>query len=155
MKTFKQFNEEARQLDEVAPLVAAAGGLAMKGIGAGLATYSAIDAVKQARKGKYGRAALSALGAIPGAGIFRGAKFLSKSDKIAKGARGLSAVNKFAGPEGRNFAFNALSKTKVAKNKTNKPNTNVASNTKDAPPDPNRYRDAVASVQLSAKKRTA
>ena len=155
MKSFKQFQEESRQLDEIAPVVAAAGGLALKGIGAGLAAYSAIDAVKQARKGKYGRAALSALGAIPGAGIFRGAKFLSKSDKIAKGARGLSAVNKFAGPEGRNFAFNALSKTKVAKNKTNKPNTNVASNTKDAPPDPNRYRDATASLKLSAKKQTA
>ena len=155
MKSFKQFQEESRQLDEIAPVVAAAGGLALKGIGAGLAAYSAIDAVKQARKGKYGRAALSALGAIPGAGIFRGAKFLSKSDKIAKGVKGLSTVNKFAGPKGRNFAFNALSKTKVAKNKTNKPNTNVASNTKDAPPDPNRYRDAVASVQLSAKKRTA
>ena len=155
MKSFKQFQEESRQLDEVAPLVAAAGGLALKGIGAGLAAYSAIDAVKQARKGKYGRAALSALGAIPGAGIFKGAKFLSKSDKIAKGVKGLSTVNKFAGPEGRNLAFNALSKTKVVKNKTNKPNTNVASNTKDAPPDPNRYRDAVASVQLSAKKRTA
>ena len=155
MKSFKQFQEESRQLDEIAPVVAAAGGLALKGIGAGLAAYSAIDAVKQARKGNYGRAGLSALGAIPGAGIFRGAKFLSKSDKIAKGVRGLSSVNKLAGPEGRNFAFNALSKTKVAKNKTNKPNTNVASNTKDAPPDPNRYRDAVASVQLSAKKRTA
>ena len=155
MKSFKQFQEESRQLDEIAPVVAAAGGLALKGIGAGLAAYSAIDAVKQARKGKYGRAALSALGAIPGAGIFKGAKFLSKSDKIAKGVKGLSTVNKFAGPEGRNFAFNALSKTKVAKNKTNKPNTNVASNTKDAPPDPNRYIDAVASVKLSAKKQTA
>ena len=158
MKSFKQFQEESRQLDEVAPLVAAAGGLAMKGIGAGLAAYSAIDAVKQARKGNYGRAGLSALGAIPGAGIFRGAKFLSKSDKIAKGVKGLSTVNKFAGPEGRNFAFNALSKTKVAKNKTNKPNTNIASNksnTKDAPPDPNRYRDATASLKLSAKKQTA
>ena len=151
MKTFKQFNEEARQLDEIAPALALAG----KAIGAGLAVYSAADAVKQARKGNYGRAGLSALGAIPGAGIFRGAKFLSKSDKIAKGVKGLSTVNKFAGPEGRNFAFNALSKTKVAKNKTNKPNTNVASNTKDAPPDPNRYRDAVASVKLSAKKQTA
>ena len=155
MKSFKQFQEESRQLDEVAPLVAAAGGLAMKGIGAGLAAYSAIDAVKQARKGKYGRAALSALGAIPGAGIFKGAKFLSKSDKIAKGVKGLSTVNKFAGPEGRNLAFNALSKTKVVKNKTNKPNTNVASNTNNAPPDPNRYSDAVASVKLSSKKQTA
>tara|TARA_B100001115_G_C15608141_1_gene291466 strand:- start:64 stop:528 length:465 start_codon:yes stop_codon:yes gene_type:complete len=154
MKTFKQFNEEARQLDEIAPALALAG----KAIGAGLAVYSAADAVKQARKGNYGRAGLSALGAIPGAGIFRGAKFLSKSDKIAKGVKGLSTVNKFAGPEGRNFAFNALSKTKVAKNKTNKPNTNIASNksnTNNTPPDPNRYRDAVASVQLSAKKRTA
>ena len=154
MKTFKEFNEEVRQLDEIAPALAIAG----KAIGAGLAAYSAYDAAKQFKKGNYGRGALSALGAIPGAGIFRGAKFLSKSNKIAKGVKGLSSVNKFAGPEGRNFAFNALSKTKVAKNKTNKPNTNIASNTsntKDAPPDPNRYRDATASLKLSAKKQTA
>ena len=153
MKTFKQFQEESRQLDEIAPALAIAG----KAIGAGLAAYSAYDAAKQFKKGNYGRAGLSALGAIPGAGIFRGAKFLSKSDKIAKGVRGLSSVNKFAGPDGRNFAFNALSKTNVAKNKTNKPNTNIASNksnTNNAPPDPNKYRDAVASVKLSAKKQT-
>ena len=153
MKTFKEFNEEVRQLDEIAPALAIAG----KAIGAGLAAYSAYDAAKQFKKGNYGRGALSALGAIPGAGIFRGAKFLSKSDKIAKGVRGLSSVNKFAGPDGRNFAFNALSKTNVAKNKTNKPNTNIASNksnTNNAPPDPNKYRDAVASVKLSAKKQT-
>jgi len=153
MKTFKEFNEEVRQLDEIAPALALAG----KAIGAGLAAYSAYDAAKQFKKGNYGRGALSALGAIPGAGIFRGAKFLSKSNKIAKGARGLSSVNKFVGPDGRNFAFNALSKTNVAKNKTNKPNTNIASNksnTNNAPPDPNKYRDAVASVKLSAKKQT-
>ena len=153
MKTFKEFNEEVRQLDEIAPALAIAG----KAIGAGLAAYSAYDAAKQFKKGNYGRGALSALGAIPGAGIFRGAKFLSKSDKIAKGVKGLSSVNKFAGPDGRNFAFNALSKTNVAKNKTNKPNTNIASNksnTNNAPPDPNKYRDAVASVKLSAKKQT-
>tara|TARA_B100001113_G_scaffold252464_1_gene208111 strand:- start:16 stop:480 length:465 start_codon:yes stop_codon:yes gene_type:complete len=153
MKTFKEFNEEVRQLDEIAPALAIAG----KAIGAGLAAYSAYDAAKQFKKGNYGRGALSALGAIPGAGIFRGAKFLSKSNKIAKGVKGLSSVNKFAGPDGRNFAFNALSKTNVAKNKTNKPNTNIASNksnTNNAPPDPNKYRDAVASVKLSAKKQT-
>ena len=153
MKTFKQFQEESRQLDEIAPALAIAG----KAIGAGLAAYSAYDAAKQFKKGNYGRGALSALGAIPGAGIFRGAKFLSKSNKIAKGVKGLSSVNKFAGPDGRNFAFNALSKTNVAKNKTNKPNTNIASNksnTNNAPPDPNKYRDAVASVKLSAKKQT-
>lgn len=154
MKSFKQFQEESRQLDEIAPALALAG----KAIGAGLAAYSAYDAAKQFKKGNYGRAGLSALGVIPSTKIFQGAKFLSKSNKIAKGARNLSSVNKFAGPDGRNLAFNALSKTKVVKNKTNKPNTNIASNTsntKDAPPDPNRYRDAVASVQLSAKKRTA
>ena len=153
MKSFKQFQEESRQLDEIAPALAVAG----KVVGAGLAAYSAFDAAKQFKKGNYGRGALSALGAIPGAGIFRGAKFLSKSNKIAKGARGLSSVNKFVGPDGRNFAFNALSKTNVAKNKTNKPNTNIASNksnTNNAPPDPNKYRDAVASVKLSAKKQT-
>ena len=128
MKTFKQFNEEARQLDEIAPALALAG----KAIGAGLAVYSAADAVKQARKGNYGRAAFSTLGAIPGAGIFKSAKFLSKSSKIAKGARNLSSVNKFAGPEGRNIVFNALGKSKVAKN-NNKTNTNIANNNSTKP----------------------
>ena len=151
MKSFKQFQEESRQLDEIAPALALAG----KAIGAGLAAYSAYDAAKQFKKGNYGRAGLSALGVIPGGKIFQGAKFLSKSNKIAKGVKGLSSVNKFVGPDGRNFAFDALSKTNVAKNKTNKPNTNVASNTKVAPPDPNRYRDATASLRLSAKKQTA
>ena len=133
MKTFKEFNVESRQyLEEVAPLVAAAGGLALKGLGAGLAAYSAYDAVKQARKGNYGRAAFSALGAIPGAGIFKGAKLLSKSNKIAKGARNLSSVNKFAGPEGRNVVFNALGKNKVAKN-NNKTNTTIANNNSTKP----------------------
>ena len=127
MKTFKEFQQETNKLNEVAPIVAAGGALAMKGIGAGLAAYSALDAVKQFRKGNYGRGALSTLGAIPGAGIFKGAKFLSKSNKIAKGARGLSSVNKFLGPEGRNAAFNTLSKTKVTKNKTNTPNIKIAS----------------------------
>ena len=151
MKSFKQFQEESRQLDEIAPALALAG----KAIGAGLAAYSAYDAAKQFKKGNYGRAGLSALGVIPGGKIFQGAKFLSKSNKIAKGVKGLSSVNKFAGPDGRNLAFNALSKTKVVKNKTNKPNTNIASNTNNAPPDPNRYSDAVASVKLSSKKQTA
>ena len=151
MKSFKQFNEEARQLDEIAPALALAG----KGLGAALTAYSAYDAAKQFKKGNYGRAGLSALGVIPSTKIFQGAKFLSKSNKIAKGVKGLSSVNKFVGPDGRNFAFDALSKTNVAKNKTNKPNTNVASNKKDAPPDPNRYRDATASLRLSAKKQTA
>ena len=151
MKSFKQFQEESRQLDEIAPALALAG----KAIGAGLAAYSAYDAAKQFKKGNYGRAGLSALGVIPSTKIFQGAKFLSKSNKIAKGVKGLSSVNKFVGPDGRNFAFDALSKTNVAKNKANKPNTNVASNKKDAPPDPNRYRDATASLRLSAKKQTA
>tara|TARA_B100001057_G_C22534242_1_gene826979 strand:- start:268 stop:735 length:468 start_codon:yes stop_codon:yes gene_type:complete len=134
MKTFNEFEVESRQyLKEIAPVVAAAGGLALKGIGAGIAAYSAYDAAKQARKGNYGRAAFSALGAIPGAGIFKGAKFLSKSDKIAKGVRGLSSVNKFAGPEGRNIAFNALGKNKVVKNKNNKTNNNIANNSSSTP----------------------
>ncbi len=126
MKTFKEFQQETNKLNEIAPALAIAG----KVVGAGLAAYSAYDAAKQARKGNYGRAAFSALGAIPGAGIFKGAKFLSKSNKIAKGARGLSSVNKFVGPDGRNFAFNALSKTKVAKNKNNIPKNNTPNNTK-------------------------
>jgi len=125
MKTFKQFQEETRQLDEIAPALAIAG----KVVGAGLAAYSAYDAAKQFKKGNYGRSALSALGAIPGAGIFKGAKFLSKSNKIAKGVKGLSSVNKFVGPGGRDAAFNALSKTKVANNKPNN-NRQIAS-TKD------------------------
>ena len=130
MKTFKEFQQETNKLNEVAPIVAAGGALAMKGIGAGLAAYSALDAVKQFRKGNYGKSAFSALGAIPGAGIFKGAKFLTKSNKIAKGARSLSSVNKFLGPDGRNFAIDKIRGNKLSKNKNNIPKNNTPNNTK-------------------------
>ena len=116
MKTFNEFQQETNKLNEGVPALAVAG----KVIGAGLAAYSAYDAVKQAKKGNYGRAALSALGAVPGGKIFQGVKFASKSDKIAKGVKGLSTVNKFVGPDGRNFVADTLSNTTIAKNKNNK-----------------------------------
>ena len=130
MKTFKEFQQETNKLNEIAPAIVAGGALAMKGIGAGLAAYSALDAVKQFRKGNYGKSALSALGAIPGAGIFKGAKFLTKSNKIAKGARSLSSVNKFLGPDGRNFAIDKIRGNKLSKNKNNIPKNNTPNNTK-------------------------
>ena len=116
MKTFNEFQQQTNKLNEGVPALAVAG----KVIGAGLAAYSAYDAVKQLKKGNYGRAALSALGAVPGGKIFQGVKFASKSDKIAKGVKGLSTANKFIGPDGRNFVADTLSNTTIAKNKTNK-----------------------------------
>ena len=130
MKTFKEFQQETNKLNEIAPAIVAGGALAMKAIGAGLAAYSALDAVKQFRKGNYGKSALSALGTIPGAGIFKGAKFLTKSNKIAKGARSLSSVNKFLGPDGRNFAIDKIRGNKLSKNKNNIPKNNTPNNTK-------------------------
>ena len=71
-------------LQEIAPI--ALGALALKGIGAGLAGYSAYSAGKNLQKGNYGAAALDALGAVPGVGIF------GKGAKVAKGARAARAA---------------------------------------------------------------
>jgi len=173
MKSFKQFQEESRQLDEVAPLIPAALALG----GKALTAYSAFSAANNLRKGKFKQAAFDAVGAIPGGRAFKLAKGLGATKNLARGASALQSANRLnltgltpnAYAKGVDKTFDVATKgvTKAGnvllgkgKNKKKNNTTNIATNTlskdtKDAPPDPNRYRDATASLKLSAKKQTA
>ena len=91
MKTFKQFNKEARQLDEIAPLIPAA----LKLGGMALSAYSGLSAANNLRKGKFKQAAFDALGAIPGGRAFKIAKGLGASKKLAQGASALQSINRY------------------------------------------------------------
>ena len=84
MKTFKQFQEETKQLDEIAPLALIPAALKLGG--AALSAYSAYSAARNLKKGKYGKAALDALGVIPGGKVFKAAKYLGAGKNLARGA---------------------------------------------------------------------
>lgn len=117
-------------IQEALPLLAPAVGAALKLGSAGLAAWSAKDAYDSAKKGDWGNAALSSLGAIPGVGL------LSKGVKGAKVVKGAQAVNKarqgtnVAKTAGRtntvvrstSKATNATNKATKATNKANKVN---------------------------------
>ena len=93
MKTFKQFQEEAQQIDEALPLL----GLipaALKLGGAALTAYSAGSALNNLRKGKFKQAGLDALGAIPGGKAFKLAKGLGATKNLARGASALQSANR-------------------------------------------------------------
>ena len=94
MKTFKQFQEEAQQLDEIAPALALIPA-ALKLGGAALTAYSAGSAINNLRKGKFKQAGLDALGAIPGGKIFKAAKFLGAGKNLARGASGLQSASRW------------------------------------------------------------
>ena len=83
MKTFKQFQEEAQQLDEIAPALALIPA-ALKLGGAALTAYSAGSAINNLRKGKFKQAGLDALGAIPGGKVFKGMKALGAGKNLSK-----------------------------------------------------------------------
>ena len=90
MKTFKQFQEETQQLDEIAPLALIPAALKLGG--AALTAYSAGSAINNLRKGKFKQAGLDAIGAIPGGKIFKAAKFLGAGKNLARGASGLQSA---------------------------------------------------------------
>ena len=90
MKSFKQFQEETQQLDEIAPLIP----LALKLGGAALTAYSAGSALNNLRKGKFKQAGLDALGAIPGGKVFKAAKFLGAGKNLARGASAVQSANR-------------------------------------------------------------
>ena len=94
MKTFKQFQEEARQLDEALPLLAAVPA-ALKIGGAALTAYSGLSALNNLRKGKFKQAAFDAIGAIPGGRAFKLAKGLGATKNLARGASALQSANRF------------------------------------------------------------
>ena len=90
MKTFKQFQEETQQLDEVAPLVVAG-----KIAGAGLTAYSAYSAAKNLSKGKYKQAGMDALGMVPGGKIFKGVRTLGGAKNLAKAGSFTQSLNRY------------------------------------------------------------
>ena len=133
MKTFKQFQEETRQLDEALPLLAAVPA-ALKIGGAALTAYSAGSAINNLRKGKFKQAAFDAIGAIPGGKAFKLAKGLGASKNIARGASAAQSIARYSTPnafakgvdktydlaaKGVGKVGNLLSKNKNKKNKTN------------------------------------
>ena len=90
MKTFKKFQEESQQLDEIAPLALIPAALKLGG--AALTAYSGLSAANNLRKGKFKQAGLDALGAIPGGKVFKAAKFLGAGKNLARGASGLQSA---------------------------------------------------------------
>lgn len=94
MKTFKQFNEETRQLDEALPLLAAVPA-ALKLGGAALTAYSAGSALNNLRKGKFKQAGLDAIGAIPGGKIFKGVRALGGAKNLAKAGSTAQSVTRY------------------------------------------------------------
>ena len=92
MKTFKQFQEETRQLDEALPAVIP---LALKLGGKLLSAYSAYSAGKNLVQGKPKQAAFDAMGAIPGGRIFKGIRALGGAKNLAKAGSFVQSANRF------------------------------------------------------------
>ena len=90
MKTFKQFQEEAQQLDELAPLALIPAALKLGG--AALTAYSGLSAANNLRKGKFKQAGLDAIGAIPGGKVFKAAKWLGAGKNLARGASAVQSA---------------------------------------------------------------
>ena len=130
MKTFKQFQEETRQLDEALPALIP---LALKLGGKALAAYSAYSAGKNLVQGKPKQAAFDAMGAIPGGRIFKGIRALGGAKNLAKAGSFVQSANRFnvtgmtpnAYAKGVDKTFDVATKavtTPFRGNKTNKPN---------------------------------
>ena len=129
MKTFKQFQEETQQLDELAPLALIPAALKLGG--AALTAYSAGSALNNLRKGKFKQAGLDAIGAIPGGKIFKAARFLGAGKNLARGASAVQSANRFnltgMTPNAYAKGFDAVTSAPFkafAKNKDNKVNKN-------------------------------
>ena len=93
MKTFKQFNEEAREnIQEIAPLALIPAALKLGGMA--LTAYSGLSAANNLRKGKFKQAGFDALGMIPGGKAFKLAKGLGATKNLARGASALQSANR-------------------------------------------------------------
>ena len=169
MKTFKQFQEEARQLDEALPLL----GLipaALKLGGAALTAYSAGSALNNLRKGKFKQAGMDALGAIPGGKVFKAAKFLGAGKNLARLGSTAQSVNRLnltgKTPNAYAKGFDAVTSAPFkafAKNKDNKVNKNqtvknasqvkIANNDKGNEKQVSRLLDASTKLGSSKKKK--
>jgi len=129
MKSFKQFQEETQQLDEIAPLALIPAALKLGGMA--LTAYSAGSALNNLRKGKFKQAGLDALGAIPGGKAFKLAKGLGATKNLARGASALQSANRLnltgLTPNAYAKGFDAVTSAPFkafAKNKDNKVNQN-------------------------------
>lgn len=106
MKSYNQFTAEAysnrENIQEAIPLIIA-GGLKLASLGLG--AYSAYSAAQNIRKGKYGDAALDALGMVPGGVAFKGARALGAGRNLARGASVTQSVARNFSPNARNRAI--------------------------------------------------
>ena len=175
MKTFKQFQEEAQQLDEIAPALALIPA-ALKLGGAALTAYSAGSALNNLRKGKFKQAGLDALGAIPGGKVFKGiralggAKNLAKAGSFAQSAARWNATgltpNAYA--KGADKVIDTAIKgvTGIGKGKksnkpnqpgsgvkTNTTNTSTKTNTKNDKPKVTKYTTGSTTFKLGGKQK--
>ena len=172
MKTFKQFQEEAQQLDEIAPLALIPAALKLGG--AALTAYSAGSAINNLRKGKFKQAGLDALGAIPGGKVFKAAKFLGAGKNVARAASGLQSAARWnmtgltpnAYAKGADKVIDKATKavTGIGKgNKSNKPNqpgvgarnnsTSTKTNTKNDKPKVTKYTTGTTTFKLGGKQK--
>ena len=172
MKTFKQFNKEARQLDEIAPLIPAA----LKLGGMALSAYSGASALNNLRKGKFKQAGLDAIGAIPGGKVFKGIRALGGAKNLAKAGSALQSAsrwnmtgltpNAFAKGADKVFDTGVKAVTSPFKGKkTNKPNqpgsgtkTSTTTTKPGEPPKPkpidySKFRMTTAKTNLGALKK--
>ena len=167
MKTFKQFQEEAQQLDEIAPALALIPA-ALKLGGAALTAYSAGSAINNLRKGKFKQAGLDALGAIPGGKVFKAAKFLGAGKNLARGASALQSASRWnmtgltpnAYAKGADKAFDVGTKAVTGagkklfgKNKNTK-QTTIAKDTNSTDKPKKVYTSPTVSLKLGSKKQT-
>ena len=167
MKTFKQFNEETRQLDEALPLLAAIPA-ALKIGGAALTAYSAGSALNNLRKGKFKQAGMDALGAIPGGKVFKAAKFLGAGKNLARGASAVQSASRLnlTGQTPNAYAkgfdavtsapFKAFAKNNksndVNKTVTNASQVKVNKDDEKKKVDPNSFKMVTATTKLGTSK---
>ena len=106
MKSYNQFVSESysarENIQEALPLAIP---LALKLASMGLTAYSAYSAAQNLKKGKYGDAALDALGMVPGGVAFKGARALGAGRNLARGASATQSVVRNFSPNARNRAI--------------------------------------------------
>ena len=92
MKTFKQFKEDNQHLPEG---VGAIIGGALKLGGKALSAYSAYKAGESLVQGKPKKAALNALGAVPGGKVFKSIRALGGAKNLAKAGSTAQSITRY------------------------------------------------------------
>tara|TARA_Y100000287_G_scaffold51210_1_gene40040 strand:+ start:624 stop:1412 length:789 start_codon:yes stop_codon:yes gene_type:complete len=161
MKTYTQFIEESHSarenIQEAIPLALIG---AAKLASMGLSAYSAYSAAQNLKKGKYGDAALDALGVVPGGVAFKGARALGASRNLARGASATQSVARNFAPNARNRAIEggidmatkaALGTGTASASQTEPSKTQPASSTQPSQPSQPAPRPKPSSVVLARK----